>query len=81
MIPEVLYEIERKMRYDLYFLLDIDVPWVADGLRDLGEERQTMFDIFKKELVMRNLPFILVHGNYEQREKIVTSEINRLLNS
>ena len=78
-IPEVLYEIERKTHYDLYFLMDIDVPWVADGLRDLGHERQKMLAKFRKELTVRNLPFILVQGNYEQREDTVIREINRLL--
>jgi HTH-type transcriptional repressor of NAD biosynthesis genes len=78
-IPEVLYELERKMHYDLYFLMDIDVPWVADGMRDLGNERQKMFAKFRQALVMRNIHFILVRGNYEQREETVMREINRLL--
>jgi HTH-type transcriptional regulator, transcriptional repressor of NAD biosynthesis genes len=78
-IPEVLYELERKMHYDLYFLMDIDVPWVADGMRDLGNERQKMFAKFRQALVMRNLPFILVQGSYDQREETVVQEINRLL--
>jgi len=78
-IPEVLYELERKMQYDLYFLMDIDVPWVADGMRDLGHERQKMFVKFRQALVMRNLPFILVQGNYDQRQETVIREINQLL--
>jgi nicotinamide riboside kinase len=67
------------MHYDLYFLMDIDVPWVADGMRDLGNERQKMFARFRQALAMRNLPFILVQGSYDQREETVVQEINRLL--
>src|SRR5688572_13579525 len=31
-VPSVLYELEEMVTYDHYFLFDIDVPWVADGL-------------------------------------------------
>ncbi len=78
-VPEVLYELEKKVRYDLYFLMDIDVPWVADGLRDLGELRETMFEVFKEELVRRNISFILVQGTYRERESKVIREVERLL--
>ena len=46
----MLYEIEREVHYDLYFLMDIDVPWIADPLRDLGNRRTEMMRIFKSEL-------------------------------
>ncbi|WP_229251203.1 AAA family ATPase [Emticicia sp. BO119] len=35
-IPEILPVLEQQIKYDLYFLLDIDVKWVDDPLRDLG---------------------------------------------
>ncbi len=78
-VPNVLYELEKKISYDQYFLFDIDVPWVADGMRDLGEKRQGMFEIFKHELEIRNIPYLLVRGNYEQRNLFVTAAINRML--
>ena len=36
--------------YDLYFLCDVDIPWVPDDLRDKPNERVIMFKAFKKEL-------------------------------
>ena len=80
-VPPVLYELEKMIQYDLYFLFDIDVPWVSDGLRDLGEidERQKMYNIFKQELERRNIPYISVQGDWTMRECIITSEVNRLL--
>lgn len=80
-VPEILYELEKEVRYDRYFLFDIDVAWVADGLRDLGEKREQMFKIFKEHLDKRKIEYILVRGNYEQREKIVRMEVDRLLTS
>lgn len=76
-VPDELYKIEKHTRYDLYFLLDIDVPWVPDGLRDLGDFRDTMMTTFRRELENKNIPFVLVRGGYEERERIVVDEINR----
>jgi HTH-type transcriptional repressor of NAD biosynthesis genes len=78
-VPEVLYQLEKSVRYDLYFLFDIDVPWVADDLRDLGHQREAMFNVFKDALEVRNIPYVLVRGSYEEREAIVRKEIDRLL--
>lgn len=78
-VPEVLYELEKSVRYDAYFLFDIDVPWVADDLRDLGHQREVMFNIFKEALEVRNIPYIFVRGTYEEREALIRKEIDRLL--
>jgi HTH-type transcriptional regulator, transcriptional repressor of NAD biosynthesis genes len=78
-VPQVLYELERQVVYDRYFLLDIDVPWVADDLRDLGHLREQMFTLFKQALEQRNIPYILVRGSFEAREAAIRQEIDRLL--
>ena len=80
-VPPVLYELEKMVEYDLYFLFDIDVPWVEDGLRDLGDERkrEEMYEIFKSELERRQIPFVKVQGDWEEREKIITREITKLM--
>lgn len=80
-VPDVLFELERKVRYDLYFLMDIDVPWVADGLRDLGNRREDMMAVFKNALEERGIPYVLVKGNYTEREEIIVTGIDRLLGS
>jgi HTH-type transcriptional regulator, transcriptional repressor of NAD biosynthesis genes len=78
-IPTVLEDLDVQMTYDKYFLFDIDVPWVADGLRDLGHEREKMHALFLNELQKRKINYTLVCGDWEQREKIITDEIDRLL--
>ena len=70
-VPEILYELEHKVKYDLYFLLDIDMPWVADGLRDLGHKREEMYEIFENELKNRAIEYIKVSGNWETRLNII----------
>jgi len=70
-VPSILYELEKEIKYDHYFLFDIDVPWVGDGLRDLGDQRIKMFDVFKSELEKRFLDFTFVTGDWTAREAIV----------
>lgn len=79
-IPDELYELEKKVAYDLYFLMDIDVPWVPDGLRDLWHNRQQMFDRFKDELDKRNIPYFRVSGTFRERHQFVSDKINELYN-
>ena len=82
-IPPILFELERRISYDLYFLFDIDVPWVADGTRDLGDDqkRKEMFDVFKSELDKRNILYILVTGNWDEREKIIKASTANMISS
>jgi HTH-type transcriptional repressor of NAD biosynthesis genes len=78
-IPDILFELEKKIQYDIYFLMDIDVEWVADGLRDLGSEREKMFSVFREELQLRKINYLLVKGDYQEREKFVSSVVDELL--
>ena len=78
-VPPVLFELEQQTKYDLYFLFEPDVPWVADGLRDIGdrERRIEMFEVFKMELDKRNITYTLVKGNWEAREARIKSETDK----
>ncbi|RAW02707.1 AAA family ATPase [Pseudochryseolinea flava] len=79
-VPEILYKLEAEMSYDHYFLMDIDVPWVADGLRDLGHKREEMFAIFKSALEKRNIAYTLLQGDFREREDVIVNWIKRNLN-
>lgn len=77
-IPPILFEFEKKVSFQQYFLFDVDVPWVADGLRDLGHARQQMFETFKQQLELRGIDYILVQGDWETRKKIVIDHIMKI---
>jgi NadR type nicotinamide-nucleotide adenylyltransferase len=53
----------------VYLLLDIDLPWVDDGLRIYGdpEDRQRFFDLSKRELERRGVKWALISGDGEPR--------------
>jgi HTH-type transcriptional regulator, transcriptional repressor of NAD biosynthesis genes len=74
-IPPILFELEKEITYDQYFLFDIDVPWVADHLRDLGDRRKEMFDVFKLELETRSINYQLVAGDWPLREAIIKTKL------
>jgi len=78
-IPPVLFELEKQIQYDHYFLFDIDVPWVADGLRDLGEKRKEMFLIFKHELDKRNIRYTIVGGTWAERFNLIIAQLDKML--
>lgn len=76
-VPPVLFELEKKIIYDRYFLFDTDVPWVADGLRDLGDRRREMFEVFKNELDKRKIMYELVNGDFSIRENKLVQEMSK----
>lgn len=77
--PVELDELEKEIIYDRYFLFDIDVPWVYDGLRNLSSERHTMLEKFKQALEIRKIPYSWVKGNYQEREAFLISELEKLI--
>jgi HTH-type transcriptional regulator, transcriptional repressor of NAD biosynthesis genes len=76
--PQIVLDLQKAIHYDLYLFFEIDVPWVADGTRDLGEPdvRKRMRDMFRNALVERNIPFITISGNWEERERKAKAAID-----
>jgi NadR type nicotinamide-nucleotide adenylyltransferase len=62
---------------DFYLLLDIDLPFVDDGLRVYAgtEERHHFFDLCKAELDARDLRYALIGGEGEARFMAALSAI------
>ena len=59
----------NSVRYDYYFLTNIDVPWVKDDLRDRPDNREEMFNYFKKQLDINEIKYSVVSGDKEKRLK------------
>ena len=71
------YAVENT--YDLYFLTYIDVPWVADDLRDKPDERLRMFKAFEEALIKYDRPYVLLKGDKLERLDLAVSHIDKLL--
>ena len=75
MVPGWVERKERARRADLYLLCDIDVPWIADGIRDRSANREEMFALFRDALVRRRAPFVVVRGSWDERWAIAEGAI------
>ncbi len=52
---------------DLYLLCEIDVPWVADGVRDRGHMRETMQQLFRDAVKESGAPVAAITGSRSER--------------
>lgn len=77
--PEELMVAVEQSSYDLYLLLQVDIPWQVDDLRDRPEQREEMFDLFKAALLKFNKPFKIVDGIDHQRFENAIEAIENIL--
>ena len=58
---------ERK--YDFYFLCDVDLPWVQDGLREYPDLsfRKKLLKIYTDVLINSGTQWTLISGNHSER--------------
>lgn len=71
----------ENQNYDLYIYLEPDIAWVDDGMRTFGEQslREKNSKILKEMLRQRDIPFVIVRGNHEQRLEESMQLINKEL--
>lgn len=70
----------RRRRADLYLLMDTDVPWKPDPAQDRGgEEREELFDEFRRALDEFETRWIIVSGPAEERFATAVREIDKLV--
>lgn len=77
--PAFVEQLAVARRPDRYLLLDIDVPWVADGVRDRGEQRHAVQTLFTDTLTRLGAPVTVVQGAWEDRVQAAIAEIDRLM--
>jgi NadR type nicotinamide-nucleotide adenylyltransferase len=77
---EVLDELP-KHPYDLYLLLNIDLPWVEDPLRDFPHMRGHFLNIWQKELDALNANYVLISGAGQDRYDNAISATDSFLNA
>lgn len=65
--PRDLEAAALASHYDTVLLTDIDVPWIADDLRDKPHEREKVLALFQDFLNRNRIAFTLLSGSHEQR--------------
>ena len=75
--PDALTKAALAHRYDLILLTKVDIPWVADDLRDSPHEREGISTRFAAELTRHNKPFLRIGGNRDDRVRQVANWLDK----
>ena len=75
---EVLDELPKRS-YDLYLLLDIDLPWEDDPLRDFPNMREHFMEVWHKELQDLNANYAKISGTGQNRYESAVKAVNEFL--
>lgn len=75
-MPDWLEEAILELRVDLFLLCYPDIPWKADAVRENGNIREELYEIYKKELENYGFRYIEVRGIGEERICAVKKEID-----
>jgi NadR type nicotinamide-nucleotide adenylyltransferase len=67
-------------KYDLYFLCDVDLPWVEDELREYPDLqiRKRLFKMYKDLLINQKTKWLVISGTDAQRLQMAVSIIDTL---
>ena len=77
--PPWIQDEAQRRRYDLYLLLDVDVPWVDDLQRYLPERRQEFFERCRRVLDEHRRPWVTIFGDWVDRFRCACQQVARLL--
>ncbi|HEY5417206.1 MAG TPA: ATP-binding protein [Gemmatimonadaceae bacterium] len=77
--PAWIDQAARDRRGDLYLLCDIDVPWVADSVRDRPHHREHIHALFVEALDTLGAPYVLIRGSWAARLTTAVAAVSELL--
>ena len=77
--PAWIDQAARDRRGDLYLLCDIDVPWVADSVRDRPHHREHIHALFVEALNPLGAPYVLIRGSWAARLTTAVAAVSELL--
>jgi NadR type nicotinamide-nucleotide adenylyltransferase len=77
--PQIVLDALKNKPYDFYLLLDIDLPWQDDPLRDFPHKRQHFMQVWHQELKSLNANYQVISG-IETRLQNAIIAINKFLN-
>jgi NadR type nicotinamide-nucleotide adenylyltransferase len=77
---QVIDELTRH-HYDFYLLLNIDLPWQDDPLRDFPDKREHFMRVWHQELKALNATYALISGIGSARYQNAIQALDTFLNS
>lgn len=76
--PQIVLDALKTHKYDFYLLLDIDLPWQEDPLRDFPHMRDHFMEIWHNELKALHAQYKVI-GGIENRLQNAIYAINNFL--
>lgn len=64
---KIILDLIQTRKYDLYLLTYIDIPWIADPLREHPDKREELYNIYLNEMKNQPVPFVEIKGTEQQR--------------
>jgi NadR type nicotinamide-nucleotide adenylyltransferase len=77
--PQVVLDALLEKPYDFYILMEIDLPWADDPLRNFPNQRAYFMEVWHKELTSLNANYVVV-GGIENRLQNAINAIDKFLN-
>lgn len=77
--PDSIIEDLKDTAYDLYLLMDIDLPWQDDELRDFPKLRAHFMDIWHKELKEIDANYVVISGLGKKRNENAINAVQQFL--
>jgi NadR type nicotinamide-nucleotide adenylyltransferase len=77
--PPWIVEAARARAGNMYLLLQPDVSWIPDGVRDRGDRRDEMHALFVDKLRELDLPFVEIGGSWDKRFARAVAVVAQLL--
>ena len=71
--PQMVLDALAERTYDLYLLLDIDLPWQEDPLRDFPHMREHFMSIWHKELKNLNANYVVISGIEDRLQNAIAT--------
>lgn len=69
--PSIVLDALKTRTYDLYILLDIDLPWQEDPLRDFPHLREHFMAIWQKELQALDANYVIAGGIANRLQNVI----------
>jgi NadR type nicotinamide-nucleotide adenylyltransferase len=66
-VPQWVQTKAQERLADFYLLLDIDVPWIRDPVRDSGQTRVELHEDFRNALEEFGARYELISGKWDER--------------
>ena len=76
--PAWIDQAARDRRGDLYLLCDIDVPWVADSVRDRPHHREHIHALFVEALNTLGAEYVTIRGSWAARFATAIAAVSEL---